>query len=38
MTEHGDFVLVVPLTCGAKILKIVLDLDLELVLDCLAER
>jgi hypothetical protein len=32
--DDGNFVLVVPLSCGAKILKIVLELELELVLDC----
>ena len=31
--SDGNFVLIVPLTCDAKILKIVLGLDLELVLD-----
>jgi hypothetical protein len=30
--EHGNFGLIVPLSCGAKILKIVLVLDVELVL------
>jgi hypothetical protein len=34
VNEQGNFVLVVPLSCGAIILKIVLVLDLELVLDC----
>jgi hypothetical protein len=31
VNEHGNFVLIVPLSCGAKILKIVLVLELVLI-------